>query len=173
MNIRFLFPALILFSILFVSCEADIDLQNVSDEISLYPDLVIPIGGTSITLGQFITNNDTLGEFEIGTNEEINYVILDSSEFNIPQLNLLENSRELIENQYPSPAGVLFIPPNSPLPPLSVNDSVQLGINSNPNGDRIDSTRVTSATFNVIVTVTPDMSTIPPSDLKFTLEFPI
>ena len=58
MNIRFLFPVLIIFSILFVSCEADINLQNISDEISLHPDLIFPVGRASVNLGQIITKRE-------------------------------------------------------------------------------------------------------------------
>jgi hypothetical protein len=147
-------------------------LQNISNEISLHPDLIVPVGSASVSLEQLITNNDTTGAFEIGKDEEINYVIFDSSEFKISNLNLLDNSRELIELQYPSPDGVLFINPESPIPSVTNTDSVRLGINFNKQEDRIDSALVTSATFSVIVDVTPELISIPPSNMKFTLVFP-
>jgi hypothetical protein len=170
MYIKFIFSILV--SIFFISCQADINLQNISDEISLHPDLIVPVGSASMSLEQLITNNDSTGAFEIGKDDEINYIIFDSSEFKISDLNLLDNSRELIERQYPSPNSALFINPESPIPSVTNTDSVRLGINFNKQGDRIDSTKITSATFSVIVDVTPELISIPPSDMKFTILFP-
>jgi hypothetical protein len=172
MHIRFLHLLLILISIFFASCEADINLQNISDEISLHPDLIVPIGTASVSLGQIITQNDSSGRFEIGNDAEINYLSFDSSEFRIPDLNLLENSKELTRNLYPSPNGVLFIPPNSTIPTITDDNTVYLGTNTNINGDRIDSIRVNSATISVIINETSDLGSIPPSNLKFTIRFP-
>ena len=172
MHIRFLYSFLISFSIFFVSCQADINLQNISDEISLHPDLIVPIGTASVSLGQIITQNDSLGRFEIGNDGEINYLSFDSSEFRIPDINLLENSKELTRNLFPSPNGVLFIPPNTTIPAITDDNTVYLGTNTNINGDRIDSIRVNSATISVIINESSDLGSIPPSNLKFTILFP-
>jgi hypothetical protein len=60
MHHRFPFLFLIILSLLFVSCEADINLHNVSDEVSLHPDLIVPIGWGSISLRQIIALDDSL-----------------------------------------------------------------------------------------------------------------
>jgi len=172
MHFRFLFFVLISFSILFVSCEADINLQNISDEVSLHPDLIFPIGGASVNLGQIITHNDSLGRFEIGEDAEINYVSFDSSEFKIPKIDILRNSLELKTDFYPSPYNVTNLPPFTNLTALKSVDSVRLGTNLNLNGDRIDSVRVNSATLNVIINISSDLVSIQPSGMKFTLVFP-
>ena len=172
MYLKFLFLSLISFSILFVSCEADINLHNISDEISLHPNLIIPIGSSSVNLGQIITQNDSSGKFEIGNNSEINYIGLDSSEFKFPNLNILENSHELLKSQYPSPNNTIVINSYSPLPDLSYNDYVNLGINTSKNGDRIDSLKIKSATISVIINVSSDLISIRPSDIVFTISFP-
>jgi|GEM_PF-527585 len=172
MNIRFLFPVIISFSILFVSCEADINLQNISDEISLHPDLIFPVGEASVNLGQIITQNDTGGKFETGTDSEINYISFDSLNFKIPTLDLLVNSTALKKNIFPSPASPLFIPANSPLPTLHCSDTIRLGINSNHAGDRIDSVKVKTAIISIILDVSTDLVNIRPSDLIYTIHFP-
>ena len=172
MIIRFQFLVFLFFSILFVSCEADINLQNISNEVSLQPNLIVPVGSASITLGQILTRNDSLGRFEIGSDAEINYLRFDTSEFNIPNIDLLSSSTPVPRVLYPSPYGVAFIPPNFNLPPVTDNDSVSLGTNTNINGDRIDSIVVNSATISVIMNVTPDLASVPPANLIFTIIFP-
>jgi len=172
MNIRFLFPVLIIFSILFVSCEADINLQNISDEISLHPDLIFPVGRASVNLGQIITHNDTGGKFETGTDSEINYISFDSLNFKIPRLDLLGNSTESIKNLFPSPSNLLVIPSNSSLPSLNYSDTIRLGINSLHSGDRIDSVKVKTAIISIILDVSADLGSIRPADLIYTIHFP-
>ena len=172
MHFRLLFLVLISFSILFVSCEADINLQNISDEVSLHPDLIFPIGGASVNLGQIITHNDSVGNFEIGEDAEINYVSFDSSEFKIPKIDILGNSKELLINLYPSPFRITNLPPFTNLTPLKSVDSLRLGTNINLNDDRIDSIKINSATLNVIINVSSDLASIQASGLKFTLVFP-
>jgi len=172
MNIRFLFPVIIFFSILFVSCEADINLQNISDEISLHPDLIFPVGGASVNLGQIITHNDTGGKFETGTDSEINYISFDSLNFKIPALDLLVNSTASKKSIFPLPASPLVIPSNSPLPTLHCSDTIRLGINSIHAGDRIDSVKVKTALISINVDVSADLSNIRPSDLIYTIHFP-
>jgi len=172
MNFRFLFLVLISFSILFVSCEADINLQNISEEVSLHPDLIVPIGSANVNLGQIIMHNDPTGKFEPGNDFEINYISFDSVYFKIPNLNLLDISTPLKRNLYPSTSILTVLSPNSALPPLNYNDTIKLGINSTKNGDRIDSINVKSAVISVIIDISPDLSSIRPSDLIYTIHFP-
>ncbi len=172
MIVRALIPFLISISLFFVSCEADINLHNISNEVSLHPDMIFPIGGASITLGQIITRNDTTGKFVIGNDAEINYVSVDNYEFKFPVIDFLKNTHELLKNQYPSPTGVMFIPSNYTLPTISSTDSIVLGNNSDKNGDRIDSLMIKSATITVIVNVSDELKSVRPSDITFSIVFP-
>ena len=171
MNFRFLLLLSAFFSILFVSCEADIDLNNVSNDISLHPDLIVPIGSANVSLGQLLSANTSLGKYLTVDDSEINYLRMDSSEFNFPVLNFLANSTELSRNITLGPSGT-FIPPNIVLPTIAVTDTVDLGLNSANNGDRVDSIHVKSATITVVISVSPDLATINPSNLKFSIVFP-
>jgi len=171
MNFRFLFLVIIFFTILFVSCEADVDLSNISNEVSLHPDLIVPIGAASVSLGQIISKNDSSGRFLIGDDSEINYFRIDSSEFKFPVLNLLQNSKELIKNINLTPLGIV-VPPNSTLPTVSFNDIIDLGINNDKNVDRIDSILVKSAIISIIIDVSSDLESINPYDLTFSIVFP-
>jgi len=175
MNFRFPFLFLLLFSILFASCESDIRLNDISNEISLHPNLIVPIGGASLSLGQIISNNDSLHKFQIGDDSEINYISLDSSEFKLPKIDILGNSQELKMEVYPSPFQVITLPPYTALPSLNYptySGSVRIGTNVTNNDDRIDSLNVKSAIISVIIDVSQDLGNFLPSDLKFTIHFP-
>ena len=172
MNNNWLFRFLISVSILSISCQANIDLNNISNDVSIHPDLIVPIGSASVGLGQIIANNDSLDLFVMGNDAEINYLGFDSSEFHIQNINFLENSHQLIRNQLPSQFGLINLLPNTNFPTLSTYDTVKLGINSNKNRDRIDSIKIKSATISVIVDVSSDLISIHPSDMKYTIVFP-
>lgn len=67
----------LLFTLLFLSCEANIDINNISKEVSLHPDLIIPIGGANLSLGEFLSKFGTNGSVTFGINNEVDYVKLD------------------------------------------------------------------------------------------------
>ena len=74
MKLKSLAFLLALFSLVFYSCDADIDIHNISGEVNLRPDLVVPIGGANVTLGDIISNYMTSGNFEISSDgKEINF----------------------------------------------------------------------------------------------------
>ena len=171
MNFRFLLLLSVFFSILFVSCEADIDLNNISNDISLHPDLIVPIGGANVSLGELLSANVSLGKYLTVDDSEINYQRIDSSEFKFPVLNFLANSKELNRNITLGPSGT-FVPSNYNLPTIAVSDTVDLGLNAGNNRDRVDSILVKSATIGVVINVSPDLASINPNDLKFSIVFP-
>ncbi len=165
---------LIFFSVIFYSCDADIDIHNISGEVSLRPDLIVPIGGASVTLGDIISKYITDGKFEIGNDGlEINFLAVDSSEFNFRELNLLNNNSGFVRNFYPSKFGNSFISPHQSIPTVYSNDTLKLAINNqNQNSDRIDSIKITSAKLNVTLDVSSDFANIDPSLCKITVTFP-
>jgi len=171
MNFRFLLLLSVFFSILFVSCEADIDLNNISNDISLHPDLIVPVGGANVSLGQLLSANVSLSKYLTVDDSEINYQRVDSSEFKFPVLNFLANSKELDRNITLGLPG-MFILSNSMLPTIAVTDTVNLGLNTGNNGDRVDSILVKSATICVVINVSPDLASINPGNLQFSIVFP-
>lgn len=172
MNIRFLFLVLISVSVLFISCEADIDLSKISNDISLHPELIIPIGGATVTLGQIILKNDSSGRLQVGEDQEINYIRLDTTEFKFSTINFLQNSLELKRNYNLSPYSIFVFPANTPIPTISNDEYINLGINTNKSNDRIDSIYIKSATISVNIDHSSDLGNIQPKDLNFTIEFP-
>ena len=175
MKLKSLAFFLILFSGVFYSCDADIDIHNISGEVSLRPDLVVPLGGASVTLGDIISNYMTNGNFEIGSDGmEINFLNVDSSEFNFRDLNLLNNISEHSKIFHPSNFGSSYIQSHQSIPTVYSNDTLQLGINhnQNQNSDQIDSIKISSAKLNVTLDVSSDLANIDPSLCKITVTFP-
>lgn len=172
MNFRFLLLALITVSFLFISCEADIDLSKISNDITLHPELIIPVGGASITLGQIILKNDSSGRLQVGEDQEINYIRIDSAEIKFPVINFLQNSIGLKKDYNLSPYYVIVLPANTPIPTINKEEYINFGINVMNNSDRIDSIHVSSATISVNIDISPDLINIQPKDLNFTIEFP-
>lgn len=172
MNVRLITAVLIFLSVVFTSCEADIDIKSISDEIALQPSLVVPIAGTNISFGQLLQAYSSGDSFDFSDNNEISYIHKDSAEFKLSVLNFMDYARPLAKKLYPSPGSVQNIPANTTIPTISSTDSVSLGINSTQNSDRIDSIKVTSLTMSVTINVTPDMESIDPADLKLFLVLP-
>jgi len=130
------------------------------------------MGDASFTLGQLLVDNDSEGNFEIGNDGELNYLSVDSLEFNLPDFNFTDNSQELIQVLNPSPFSIITIPSNTSIPGIIKDNAINLGINTNKNGDRIDSIKVKSATISVVINTSSDLKSINPSDLLFSLVFP-
>lgn len=172
MNAISIIIIVLFFLILFPACEADIDIKNVSDEIALQPSLVVPVASASINLGQFLKAHYDGENLDLSDNPEINYISKDSAEFKLGELNFLDNVQPLTKNLYPSPSGAATIPPNTIIPTISSTDFVNLGINSALNADRIDSIKVTSVLMSVAVTLTPEMRSIDPANLKLSVVLP-
>lgn len=172
MKVRLITAVLIFLSVVFASCEADIDIKSISDEIALQPSLVVPVASANVSLGQFLAAHYHSENLDLSDNNEISYIHKDSAEFRLPALNFMDYALPLSKNIYPSPGGVINIPANTAIPTISSPDSVILGINSTQNSDRIDSIKVTSLAMSVTIDVTPDMESIDPADLKLFLVLP-
>ena len=158
------------FVLLFVSCEADIDMSEISNEITLHPNLIIPIGGANITLGDILSHYDTQGKVGYGMNNEVDFIKFDSTEFKFNSLNFTQNATELDNTLYfQTPLEVDFNP-NTALPTITTDSYFNLGLNSG--NDRIDSIVVNSATFSFQLNPSSDLTALNPSNVLFSILFP-
>lgn len=165
-----LFPILIIASLLFDSCEADINLSNISNEISLHPDLIVPIGGASFTLGDLISSYNTQGAIAYGANNEIDYINLDTIVFKFRNLDFVKNSVGVNKSLYFPLISNTSFPSGTQLPSLLTDGFLNLGLATN--ADRIDSIVINSATLSIQIDVSNDLKQLQPSDLTISLIFP-
>ena len=156
---------------LFYSCEADIDIHNISGETSIQPTIVLPIGKANIGIGEFLINNKVNG---IVTDEdnEIYFQEVDTAEYKFRSIGLNVNQLELVESFCLWPGQVVVTKPFDELSINPVKSFIDLGINSNSNNERIDSIIVSSTSLNFQVNVSPTLKNFNPSNLEITLVFP-
>ncbi len=172
MSSKFPFFFILIFPFLLNSCDADIDIHNITGNMSIHPEFIVPLGSANVTLGEMLTNYFPNGKIQLGPdNVEIYYVTEDSVEYDYKRLNFLENAHELSQSYYPAPNGVALIPPGGNLPVLQSNETLSLGVNSDV-VDRIDSVKVTSATMNLMLSVSSDLKNMDPSHFRVKLSFP-
>jgi len=167
-KIRLLKIFFLSFCILFVSCNSNIDLHNISSEVSIDPSLIVPIGGASANLGEILAYNVTRDIFEKNVSE-INFQTFDSTEFRFPTLNLIDKVPRFIKTLYVSRNSVDTLPPNFNIPTINSDADFDLGLNTQIATERIDSLKISAATLGIIVSV--NNLDIDPSNLKFTLSF--
>jgi len=171
MNLRVFISNLIFLCLIFVSCEADIDLHNISDEVSLKPSVIVPLGSASVNLGEILTNNDNDKSIVVGADDEIYYLNFDSTEFKFREINLLANAQPLSLNfSFPSLA-FKTIPPQTSLPVQTAPGYLNLGINLTPATERIDSVLIERAVL--LLTLNQTDVNIPIENISINLTLPL
>lgn len=161
------------FSLLFLlyTCTADVDIQNISDEVSLHPTLIVPLGKAVFTAADILENGISQ-EIQAGDDGEVNHVTLDSMEFSLPRIDFLKNAKELSKDISLGTYNEVIIPPYTSIPPLESTAYLDLGINSNPATERIDSMRVNAVTLSFIINVSAELRDMDLSEFLITITFP-
>jgi len=170
---KFLFSTGILLTLL-SSCK-EIDLTNISNEVTFDESLVVPIGQGSASIGdvlaQFVDKNNLVIE-----GDTVNYISDYSYDYIFKPIDIL---------QYAVPRNIAitdFVPATIPVNstvtiPGSNSFIINLGLDPNSTDKRVDSTYVSSAAIGITVTysgitLASNGAPISPSDLKVVLGFP-
>jgi len=168
MRFKYLNTIIISFVLFFVSCEANIDLHNISDDVSLNPSLVMPLGGAKLTLRDMLSLYKLSGSI-ITDNNEIYFQNDDSLNFVFPELNLQSKVIPFSANLPISVPGNI-IPPNTSLPTVGIPQNLDLGMNHNPSTERIDNVLIEQAEFSISINQT-DIN-IPAQNVNMSITFP-
>jgi len=170
---KFLFSTGILLTIL-SSCK-EIDLTNISDEVTFDESLIVPIGQGSASIGdvlaQFVDKDNLVIE-----GDTVNYITDYSYDYIFKPIDIIQYAvpRNIAINGF-APA---TIPVNSTVPISGSNSfTVDLGLDPNSTTKRVDSTYVSSTAIGITITVSgvtlaSNGAPISPSDLKVVLGFP-
>jgi len=171
MSIRSLKAILILLSLSFFSCMSDIELSNISGEISIDPTLVMPMGSVTVNLGDVIAANDS--DKILSTDlAEITYQRADSMIFSYPKIDIAGNIPTVTKSIVLLPSSPFYpvpIPANTTLPSVTINQNFDLGINGVGAKERIDSIKVSKAVLSVRVST--NVANLDPSKLKVIVTF--
>lgn len=152
-------------SAILVSCTTDVDWENQFNDLKLDQSVVLPIGEAVLELDDILNQFDSL-EFVDNQGSDIYMKLNDTIEWTFNDVKTLGNTTPMIYDVFPS-----FLPNVNNKIVASTEKEVDLAINSNPEQQRIDSVRLTSAKMFIKVSV--DNLAISPSDVKIILTFPI
>ncbi|NDP21022.1 MAG: hypothetical protein GZ091_08080 [Paludibacter sp.] len=169
-NLLIKYVFLISVAFLFCLCEADIDIHNISNEISIQPSIIIPIGTVKIDIWDFLINNKIDG-FAADEENNIYFQETDTSEFKFKKIELNVNQAVLVKSISLYPEGVLKILPFSEFPVKTDKGFIDLGFNSNTKVQRIDSLEISKASLNFKISEF-SLERLKPSNLQITLRFP-
>ena len=171
MSVRFVNVIFLLFSLFFVSCMSDIELSDISSEISIDPSLVMPMGNVTVNLGDIIAANDS--DKVLSTNlAEITYQRADSMIFSYPKIDIAGNIPEVTKSIALLPSSLFYpvpVPANTTLPSVTIHQNFDLGINGAGAKERIDSIKVSKAVLSVRVST--NVANLDPSKLKVAVTF--
>jgi len=150
---------------------SDIELSNISGEISIDPTLVMPMGSVTVNLGDVIAANDS--DKILSTDlAEITYQRADSMIFSYPKIDIAGNIPTVTKSIVLLPSSPFYpvpIPANTTLPSVTINQNFDLGINGVGAKERIDSIKVSKAVLSVRVST--NVANLDPSKLKVIVTF--
>ncbi len=155
-------------SAFFTSCTNDINLLDVSPEITIDESLVLPVGEANLSVADLLASLDSTNFIKTdGT--EVYFELTDSDEFKFRDIKSVENTTPFTETIYPSPTSTVVVTSSSQLQPVEQDFNFDLGLNADEANERIDSVLFNSANLNVTVKV--DNISVPATDLNFVLQF--
>jgi hypothetical protein len=161
-------------SLMLNSCVSDLDISNLNSSIGIDQSLVMPIGTSTLTLKDILTQFKTAGIYAPTSpakdSSEIYFTILDT----VPDYNMSFKFADYtvpfsITQPVPAvPGGV--IPAGSDIP-ITVPGNLDLGVNKGPGTQQVDSLIANYADLEVSIDASNDLKGIPPSDVTVDLDF--
>ncbi|MDO9152872.1 MAG: hypothetical protein Q7U47_04050 [Paludibacter sp.] len=156
---------LIFLPLVFLSCEHEMNLDNITDEFSDNISLIIPLGSFDASVGSSITNYLKHNAKIAIVGDEVHYIVADSSVIDFHELNLLKNAQTL--NNEITPPTVVLQPNTFQLFPFQQN--IDLGLNSDISYERVDSVKIKRSVISFTLV---ELYQINPENIEVTLTFP-
>lgn len=162
-----------LFSIVFASCTNNIDLSNVDNSVLINESLVLPIGEAKVSIQDVLDKYGTESIITLTGDDNIYFQMFDSAQYNFRTFQLASYFESFDKNiKLQNLAIPVTVVPANSISVIPIPGSFKLGFNGRGQGDRLDRVVITNATMKIKVDVTPDLMSIPASNLSFTLDFP-
>lgn len=150
------------------ACTTEVDWDNLGDNLKIDQSLVLPIGEASLTLEDILNQLDTI-DFINSEGSDIYVEYSDSISWDIREYKMSLNTVPVQKTLNPSPGGITPLPANTTIS-LPFDEIIELGINSNPLDQRVDSAKINSAKFKI--TCNKENLDINPENIKITLTIP-
>jgi len=162
---KFFFTTVGICSFLF-SCTNNVDLSDISTDIQWDGALAIPVGEINVNIENLLAQIDSQKVLTT-EGEEIIYQNEDSTAFRFRDIDLAKNTQPL-NTSFPLPPSQT-IPANQSANFENNLGSIDLGLNTHPDEERIDSVKINSATLSIKIS-TENLS-ISPNNIELTIEF--
>lgn len=152
------------------SCTNDINLLSISTDAKIDQSLVLPVAEAKLTINDIITKLGLPSGIDT-LNNEISYLNTTNAEFLFKPFNIADSLKPFVKTLAPISSMVVF-PAGVPIDIPAVDDALSLGLNHNVIKQRVDLAKMASSVLNVTINVSPDLASIPASDLKIEFIFP-
>ena len=157
-----------LVAFLFGACTTEVDWENLGDNLKIDQSLVLPLGEATLTLEDILNQLDSV-DFINSEGSDIFVEYSDTLSWDIREYKMNLNTVPVEKTLQPSPNTITPIPGNSSIS-FPFEETMELGLNTNPLDQRVDSVRVNSAKLKI--TLNKSNLDINPENVKVTLTFP-
>jgi hypothetical protein len=156
-------------SVILSSCVSDLDISNLDSSIGIDQSLVMPVGSSTMTLKDILTQFRSIGVY-VDPHDTTNMYFrkIDT----IPDYNLsfdfASYTVPFVKTLY-LPV-VPTIPAGNPIT-IPVSDNMDFGVNKGAGSQGVDSLLANSASLDISVDASNDLKTIKPADVTFEMDF--
>ena len=151
------------------SCVTDFDLFDVSSDIKIDESLVLPVAEGNISVDD-ILKTIGLPKFIDTTNSIISYIETYNFTYSYPQLDIADTIRPFHKQLFLTPVPVV-LSSSAPVEFPPIDATVVLNINRDITDEHVDSILVKSALMSMTLEVSPDLMSIPASDISVEFVF--
>ena len=149
---------------LFGACTTEVDWENLGDNLKIDQSLVLPLGEATLTLEDILNQLDSV-DFINSEGSDIFVEYSDTLSWDIREYKMNLNTVPIEKTLQPSPNTITPIPGNSSIS-FPFEETMELGLNTNPLDQRVDSVRVNSAKLKI--TLNKSNLDINPENVKVT-----
>lgn len=153
---------------LFGACTTEVDWENLGDDLKIDQSLALPLGEATLTLEDILNQLDSV-DFINSEGSDIFVEYSDTISWGLREYKMTLNTVPIEKTMQPSPNTITPVPANFKIS-FPFDETLELGINSNPLDQRVDYVRVNSAKLKV--TLNKSNLDINPENVKVTLTFP-
>ncbi len=153
---------------LFGACTTEVDWDSLGDNLKIDQSLVLPIGEATLTLEDILNQLDSV-DFINSEGSDIFVEYSDTLSWDIREYKMNLNTVPIEKTLQPSPNTITPLPGNFTIS-YTFDETMELGLNTNPLDQRVDYVRVNSAKLKI--TLNKSNLDINPENVKVTLTFP-
>jgi hypothetical protein len=155
------------------SCVSDLDISNLDSSIAIDQSLVMPVGSSTLTLKDILTQFRSIGVYAPNGSNEVYFQKIDTT---IPDYNLsFDFASYTVPFSTTQPVPAVpggMIPANTDIPTINIPGNLDLGVNKGAGTQSVDSLIANSASLDVSLDASSDLTgIIKSSDITVEMDF--